>query len=473
MLPFGLKLAWFALSLSGLIGCWAVLLPLAWTLQSYWGPMAYAVGVTLLEGIFCLGLVWRMNPANMPRAFCLAQVLLTGLVTFFLVGVLAAITTATSLYIAKPKQWGPQNDTSILPWRFYYLLPMMLFPLLASIVHITFTIFFASFEPFDGLTCVAHPLWIRLLGHSGTPFLVTVPCLWLTSISAVRVIQTHRHIRRARRSVNIENLDHFTTLPTRRSKPSLRTTRTAPPTPRAVTAPTPSPSSLIRMASQAHRQAVSPTLREDKIRDFHLPFLGVVPPSPDYMTTHSGHRSRGSEDSFDTVSSVWFAEMNTRVSTQLLTDNTEVDDVTTPLRPGNSATPSPKGTVRSTRSIHNSDRISITQLAHAMQQREGADTSDYYSYLTTFSEIVPSTEHSGYRSPSELSSLVRSLLIFQFAIIFIHLLSAITPIADLISARSAPAALGTQHVALLLAGWAPVVIFGPLSAVRRHLAFWR
>ncbi|KAJ7881932.1 hypothetical protein B0H13DRAFT_2344866 [Mycena leptocephala] len=83
MLPFGLKLAWFALSLSGLFGCWAVLLPLAWAIQSYWGPIAYAAGITALEGLFCLGLVWRMDPTKMPQAFCLVQVLGTGLATFF------------------------------------------------------------------------------------------------------------------------------------------------------------------------------------------------------------------------------------------------------------------------------------------------------------------------------------------------------------------------------------------------------
>ncbi|KAJ6535056.1 hypothetical protein B0H19DRAFT_908581, partial [Mycena capillaripes] len=197
MLPFGLKLAWFALSLSGLACCWAVLLPLAWAIQSYWGPIAYAIGITCLEGIFCLGLVWRMSPANMPRAFCIAQVIITGLATFFIIGVLAAITTATTMYVAKPKQWGSQNDTTVLPWRFYYLLPMMLFPLLASAVHITFVIFFDTFDPVDGLNCVARPPWIRLLGYAGTPFLITIPCLGLTLLSVFRMIRTHRHIRRA------------------------------------------------------------------------------------------------------------------------------------------------------------------------------------------------------------------------------------------------------------------------------------
>ncbi|KAF7341914.1 Fungal-trans domain-containing protein [Mycena sanguinolenta] len=266
MLPFGLKLVWFALSLSGLIGCWAVLLPLAWAIQSYWGPIGYAVGITVLEGIFCLGLIWRMNPANIPRGFCLAQVLLTGLATFFIIGVLAAITTATTVYVAKPKQWGPQNETAILPWRVYYLLPMMLFPLLASAVHVTFVIFFDTFEPIDGLNCVGHPLWVRFVGYSGTPFLITIPCLWLSSVSAVRVIRTHSHIRRARRSVNVLHLDldHFTSLPQKRSKQSMKAPHSVPPTPRAITTPSPSPSFIMQMTSnrESRRQPVSPVLRE-------------------------------------------------------------------------------------------------------------------------------------------------------------------------------------------------------------------
>jgi hypothetical protein len=135
-----------------------------------------------------------MNPASMPKAFCtgtlrfyapqrlaaeglyVAQVLVTGLAAFFLIGVLAAITTATTFYVAKPKQWGLHDNNvwvlstsypllsllmlvRVLPWRYYYLLPMLFFPLLASAVHITFVVFFDSFDPVDGLSCAAHPLW--------------------------------------------------------------------------------------------------------------------------------------------------------------------------------------------------------------------------------------------------------------------------------------------------------------------------
>ncbi|KAJ6600459.1 hypothetical protein DFH09DRAFT_595605 [Mycena vulgaris] len=467
MLPFGLKLAWFALSLSGLIGCWAVLLPLAWAIQSYWGPIAYAVGITALEGVFCLGLIWKMNPVHLPLGFCIAQVLITGSAVFFVIGVLAAITTATTLYVAKPKQWGTQDVTKILPWRFYYLLPMLLFPLLASSVHVIFVIYFDNFDTVDGLTCTAHPLWVRFLGYAGTPFLITIPCLWLTMMSFIRVMRTHKHIRRARRSVNFGNMDHFTAIPQRRSRPALKT-RSTPPTPLAITAPSPSPSAIVEVSREARRQAISPVLRE-KTMSFHLPFL---PPSPEYITASSGNRSHRSGASFDTISSLSFADADVKRKSPPTVYSNEEDDVMTPLR----SFITPTGTTRSTRSIRNSDRISITQLAFSLGKRPSSDGSDYFSHLSgTDSGGTPSvsglTLPLEYRNPSELPSIIRSLLIFQFAIIAIHLLSSITPVVDLVSVR--PAALGTQHVALLLAGWAPVFIFGPLSAVRCQLAFWR
>ncbi|KAJ7458174.1 hypothetical protein FB451DRAFT_585331 [Mycena latifolia] len=446
MLPFGLKLVWFALSLSGLIGCWAVLLPLAWAIKSYWGPIVYAAGITALEGVFCLGLVWRMNPASLPKAFCIAQVLITELAVFFLIGVLAAITTATAFYVAKPKQWG-QDDNAVLPWRYYYLLPMLLFPLLASAVQVTFVVFFDTFDRADGLDCVAHPLWIRFLGYAGTPFLITVPCLWLSSVSVLRVIRTHKHIRRARRSVNFEALDHFTIRPQRRkSRPALKT-RTTPPTPVAITAPSPSPSSILRISREERRQAISPVLRQEKIMSFHLPF---APPSPEYMTASSGHRSQKSEDSFDTVSSVSFADMDVKnKSARPFEYTTEEDDVRTPLR----SFATPTGTTR--RDIASSE------------------SSDYLNETPSVSELTTVHSQTEHRNPAELPPIIRSFLIFQFAIIAIHLLSSITPVIDIISSRPEPMALGTQHVALLLAGWAPVAIFGPLSAVRCQFIFWR
>ncbi|KAJ7443575.1 hypothetical protein FB451DRAFT_1295620 [Mycena latifolia] len=433
MLHVGLKLAWFALSLSGSRGS-------SLDNLSYWGPIAYAVGITALEGVFCLGLVWRMNPASLPRAFLTsyssAQVPHHWVGCLFLIGVLAAITTATAFYVAKPKQWG-QDDNAVLPWRYYYLLPMLLFPLLASAVQVTFVVFFDTFDRgADGLNCVAHPLWIQFLGYAGTPFLITVPCLWLSSVSVFRVIRTHKHIRRARRSVNFEVLDHFTIRPQRRkSPPALKT----PPTPVAITAPSPSPSSILRISREERRQAISPVLRQEKIMSFHLPFS---PPSPEYMTANKAARTL---------------------------EYTIEEVVRTPLR----SLVTPTGTTRSTRSIHNSDRISITQLAFALGSIGSSENSDYATEAPSVSGLTTVLSQTEHRNPAELPSIIRSLLMFQFAIITIHLLFSITPVIDIISSRPGPMALGTQHAALLLAGWAPVAIFGPLSAVRCQFIFWR
>ncbi|KAJ7070391.1 hypothetical protein B0H15DRAFT_114822 [Mycena belliarum] len=475
MLPFGLKLAWFALSLSGLIGCWAVLLPLAWAIKSYWGPIAYAVGITALEGVFCIGLIWKMDPVNLPLAFCLVQVLVMGLAVFMIIGALAAITTASAIYIAKPKQWGLQDENPILPWRYHYLLPMMLFPILASTVHVILVVFYDTFNVADGLTCAEYPLWMAFAGYAGTPFLITIPCLWLSAVSALRVRRTHKHIKRARRSVNFDALDHFTVRPVRRkSRQSLQTQTTPPPTPRAITAPSPGSSTMLQKAREEHRQAVNPVLRQEKAMNFHLPFS---PPFPEYTytTPRPGHRSQMSDDSFDTVSSVSFLaiDVKERPARTFEYSAAEDDEVRTPLRSLRSYV-TPTGTQRSTQSgsVHNSDRISITQLAFGLGNADLSESTEHPWATRSAAEFTLPSQLS-YKSPAELPSTVRSFLIFQFAIIAIHLLSSITPLIDAISSHAEPTALGTQHVALLLAAWAPVLIFGPLSAVRRQFVFWR
>ncbi|KAJ7626460.1 hypothetical protein B0H17DRAFT_563100 [Mycena rosella] len=176
------------------------------------------------------------------------------------------------------------------------------------------------------------------------------------------------------------------------------------------------------------------------------------------MTAYSGHRSQRSEHSFDTISSVSFAAIDAKQSrsTQTFEYSNEEDDIRMPLR----SFDSPAGTTRSTRSIRNSDRISITQLAFGLGNDPYGEETNYSSLsgqttpsLLGITPGPPPTEH---RNPSELPSMVRSLIIFQFAIITIHLLASITPLIDLVSARPKASALGTQHVALLFAGWAPV-----------------
>lgn len=105
MLPFSLKVVWFALCstgksrllcqimvlitcVTGTFGCWVVLLAMSKSLNVYWITMLYCIATTALEGIFCLGsmhncllmhgtrsrpgtlgMLYRMDPFQMPEIF--------------------------------------------------------------------------------------------------------------------------------------------------------------------------------------------------------------------------------------------------------------------------------------------------------------------------------------------------------------------------------------------------------------------
>ncbi|CAK5267157.1 unnamed protein product [Mycena citricolor] len=501
-LPLGLKVAWLALSGSGVISCWAVLIPLAWRMQSYWGPVGYALGVTVLEGAFILGMSRRgLDPQRSPVGVCLAQVLVIGFSTFFIAGILAALTTATTMHIAKPKRWGPGSDVNVLRWKSHYILPVLLFPVLASAVQSTLVLFSATFGEEDSLTCIPSPLWLRFVGYAGTPLLITLPCLWLTCLSAWRIWRTHRHISRSRRSIQFDNLDKYTVVPPRR-RPSKhesksgasRSTGTRPPTPRAVTFPSPPVSSTIRMTREPRRQPTSLAVREKRMKSFHLPFVpsSLGGGNSSRRTSSDALHSHPCDESFGTISSISFAEMKPAPA---VTRGTSADVSPTPLRSIPLSESPLNNTERTPTSIRdNGDgrRSSIMEIArfvyHSEPRRQSSEaeavsrdkstparssrisqsdsdwqdvTSEIFSDATTSDLAASSPElgyHWQYHQPSKLSPLLRNIVIFQFAIIATHILSVITPLVDL--SRTSPSEFGTQHVALVLAAWIPVVVFG-------------
>jgi hypothetical protein len=52
---------------------------------------------------------------------------------------------------------------------------------------------------------------------------------------------------------------------------------------------------------------------------------------------------------------------------------------------------------------------------------------------------------------------------FSSAFISIQFLTCISSLIDIVTRRPTPSPLGTQHVALLLAAWGPVIVFGSSS----------
>ncbi|KAG1731601.1 uncharacterized protein EDB91DRAFT_1252039 [Suillus paluster] len=79
-----------------------------------------------------------------------------------------------------------------------------------------------------------------------------------------------------------------------------------------------------------------------------------------------------------------------------------------------------------------------------------------------------------YTQPRQsLAPAIWRLILFQMAFFITQFLAALSTIIDVAMDRPKPTPFGTQHVALVLVGWGPSIVFGHLPAVRRKLLFWR
>ncbi|KDQ60192.1 hypothetical protein JAAARDRAFT_32574 [Jaapia argillacea MUCL 33604] len=296
MLPFPLKLVWFIFSLSGLFGCWIVLWAFAQSAQVFWSPLLYCLGVTLLEGVFCLGMVWRMDPFLMPRAFCQTQVVVISFGACLMTGVAASYTIGTTLSLLRPSRKADSTHLS-LSWHLPYLLLVAVYPLLASAAQVAAIVKLDAVHPSDGLQCDAtHPIWVRLLGYAGAPLLLSIPGLVLSAVTAVRLFKAQKLLPRTRsrlfsnrNSDATQPQDNFTRLPVRNSRrksfPS-----TLDPSPRPIhtplAIPSPPPSLVLNhphLLHHAGRVPTSPVL-SSPTRKYHLPFASPDPtlPPPEY-----------------------------------------------------------------------------------------------------------------------------------------------------------------------------------------------
>ncbi|KAJ6590567.1 hypothetical protein DFH09DRAFT_207619 [Mycena vulgaris] len=198
MLPFALKMVWFVLCLVGTVCSWIVLMAFGSLLGSRWVPLAFSIALTVLEGTFCLGMIWRMNPRDMPPAFCVAQAILMQISIYVLTGLGMAFCIATSFHILKPKTWG--NLEQSLKWRPIYILPVVIYPLLNILVQLVLNHQYDAIQPTDDMHCDAsHPLWVRLISHTLPALLHLPPTIYLWVVSITRVVRTLRHFQRSRR----------------------------------------------------------------------------------------------------------------------------------------------------------------------------------------------------------------------------------------------------------------------------------
>jgi len=102
MLSLTLRVLWFTFAILGVPATWLVFIPYASAIGTYWAPVLYCVTVTVLEVVFSIGMIWRMNPFHMPHWFCIVQTVIIGLCFHILTGICVCFTWASYLTVFKP-----------------------------------------------------------------------------------------------------------------------------------------------------------------------------------------------------------------------------------------------------------------------------------------------------------------------------------------------------------------------------------
>ncbi|KAI9507250.1 hypothetical protein F5148DRAFT_1309864 [Russula earlei] len=209
MLSLALKVVWLVFAVLGVPATWFVFIPFASAIGTYWASILYCITVTVLEIAFCLGMIWRMIPSNMPHSFCVVQTVIIALSFHVLTGVVGCFTWASYLTVFKPYS-SIQASASALLWRRAYFLFVVAFPLLAFTAHLTAVLKTNSVHPANAMHCDnTYPLWPRLLGYAGAPIVLFTPCFVLSIVTALRICRMHAKVRelQAKESESIRALD--------------------------------------------------------------------------------------------------------------------------------------------------------------------------------------------------------------------------------------------------------------------------
>ncbi|TFK49458.1 hypothetical protein OE88DRAFT_1727206 [Heliocybe sulcata] len=518
MLSFALKAVWFSFSLSGLICCWIVLVSFANVVQLLWSPLLYCVCVTLMQGVFCLGLLWRMDPLEMPRAFCIAQDVLINIGSFVLAGVTASFTLGAMLSQLRPYTLAGFTPSSF-SWHPRYLLLTAVLPAVASVVYIAVLLRLDAVVPMDDLQCEAtRPIWVRLLGYAGVPLLLSIPNLVASSFLAFRMIQKQGIPSRLESNsrgcsyIRQNTMDGLTPLPIRRhSRRSKSLEFRASAEVRNENTPTPTASQLAVATPIA---IPSPTSSAVFSSPHLLQSPGRIPTSPEVASFANKYHLPFNRRPRQSPSPDLRPASRTRSSAYFPSD-TSISSVFPTFAP-----PSRSGSVKSSvkslpafpdhldalhyngvSSRDNEPELSLIKMVSSTAV--GGDAESELRWARRFSmskselefvrdiEAENGTEESyepTYVRRNPLSNMMRDkttpppvttppvlghIVIFQIVLSIVQILASITTLVDVAKRRTIPTSFGTQHFALLLAAWCPCFIFGSIPGVRQRLMFWK
>ncbi|KAF9239296.1 hypothetical protein BU15DRAFT_46861 [Melanogaster broomeanus] len=406
MLPFALKAAWFCISLTGIPACWLVLMIFSRAIGSHWGSVLYSVFATILQGVFCLGMIYDMNPFQMPKAFCMAQTIIIYYCAWSLTGICAAFTFATTSSVLWPSTMI-RSASSTLAWHNRYYYPILIFPLVCLSVTVPVLLKLDAIQPTDDMHCDAsHPVAARFLGYAGLSVLPTIPCFFMSAAAAYRVLQMHLHNQRS------EGLFRHGTTPSHSRSP---------------------------LSSERHVATV----------EFASPVHTTTTPL-DPETPYSSESQKTSLPS------------------------TYLDDTDEMENPSPHVLPSPTNAVPH-KLLTRWEVIPTTGNSDEFNPRRPMSSVPLSCKFRIPVPRVRSSSRFAARpsQPTNLAPAIWRLLLFQMAFAITQCLAALSTIMDVSQHRTTPTPFGTQHVALVLVGWGPAVVFGHLPVVRRQLMFWR
>ncbi|GJE86656.1 hypothetical protein PsYK624_027370 [Phanerochaete sordida] len=219
MLPYGLKLVWFALSLAGLLSSWVALPAFPKTIaKDAWFPIVYGCVGTVLQGMFCLGLIWKMDPFLMPKAFCIAQTSLMQLCWSCLAGCCLAMSLASAAEVFRGRRLARLLHR--LTSRVHQIALVAFFSAAVFTAQLALLFKLDAAQPIDGLNCDASsPSWVRLVGYSGTSLLLAVPSVILSLMTVIHIL-CPRHVQSMTTAMARTAYSHdaLTSLPTRRTR---------------------------------------------------------------------------------------------------------------------------------------------------------------------------------------------------------------------------------------------------------------
>ncbi|KAJ3558886.1 hypothetical protein NM688_g661 [Phlebia brevispora] len=484
-------------SLPGLLGSWATLpfFP-SQLFLSGWVPLLYGVANTVLQGIFCLGLIWRMNPLEMPHAFCIAQTVLTQIAWACLSGLCASVSLSTAA-VALNSCPGFFRTATRLPVT---VTLVVVFPAIVLVLQLALLLKLDAVQPVNGMNCDAsHPTWVRVLGYAGLTLGLSVPSFVLSLMAAMRLIFKSQQypLHKSRPSSRVINTqDALTAIPDRRQRQrdsKANSNLNVPFTALNNSSQDISPSPLLLPKAylpDADALGRAPTVA--KHSKYHLPF--DVPPAP--SAPHSRRSSalshppsqarsspvmngslRSQRSNQNSPSPIMFASPSKNGSQ----NNTVVISVSRASDRRASAEEDkesgPIVQVQADEADDHSDEAT-TEVMHSMGMPDrGSIAKDQWMYenagdenmslyvLSPYPRIrrLASGQPPWLDEPAEPEPPLLLTVIFQLFISSTLILATISSLIDIFSQRHTPSPFGTQHVAQLLAAWAPRILPHPVS----------